>query len=622
MSMNQGNIERYLQVQRAHGPAWSPDGAQIAFVADISGLDQAWLLTLDASESVLRQLTHFEDRVGQIAWSPTGEYLLVTVDAGGNEHDQLYLLAVKSGEVRPLTQAPEVIHNFGGWSPDGQSICYSSNQRHPAFFDVWVMHVFTSEARCILQQDASLMPNAWSPDGTALIVTRLRTEMDMDLLLVYLDGREPRLLTAHQGEAAYEHPSFSPDGQTLYTLSNYQREFMAPARLDLSTATEADTHALITYLADPAWDAEAGLALSPDGTRLAWALNENGRSRLIFYDLKQKRELPAPALPAGVVEGLTWSPQETQETRVAFSFNGSTHNGNIWTASVGETPRQAVAQQITTIAMNIEASTLVEPELIHYASFDGLEIPAYYYRPQVRSRVTDAGLRPVIIFVHGGPESQFRPLYAAPWMPPFQYYLKLGFAILAPNVRGSSGYGKSYVHLDDVGLRPNSVADLKAGVEWLVREGKGDVRRIGIMGRSYGGYMVLAAITTYPELWAAAVDMVGIANFVSFLENTGPWRRKWREGEYGSLEHDREILEKISPINHVDSIATPLLVLHGANDPRVPVGEAEQIVAALKARQVPVEFLRFANEGHFMLRRDTQLTAYPAAADWFARYMG
>jgi dipeptidyl aminopeptidase/acylaminoacyl peptidase len=207
-------------------------------------------------------------------------------------------------------------------------------------------------------------------------------------------------------------------------------------------------------------------------------------------------------------------------------------------------------------------------------------------------------------------------------MPPLQYYLNRGFAVLAPNVRGSSGYGKTYGHLDDVGLRPHSVADLKAGVDWLIREGHADPRRIGIVGRSYGGYMVLAAITTYPDLWAAAVDIVGIANFVSFLEQTGPWRRKWRESEYGSLEKDRDILTQLSPIHAVDRIITPLLVLHGANDPRVPVAEADHIAAAVQARGIPVEYLRFADEGHFMLRQITQLRAYPAIGDWFEQYMG
>jgi len=269
----------------------------------------------------------------------------------------------------------------------------------------------------------------------------------------------------------------------------------------------------------------------------------------------------------------------------------------------------------------IDTATLIEPEIIHYTSFDGLEIPAYYYRPAITSRATPAGF-PVIVFVHGGPESQFRPLHAAPWMPPLQYYLKKGFAVFAPNVRGSLGYGKTFVHLDDVQLRPNSVADLKSGVEWLITNGGADPQRIGIMGRSYGGFMVFAAITSYPHLWAAAVDIVGIANFVTFLENTGPWRRKWREAEYGSLEKDRAFLEHISPIHLVDRVKTPLLIIHGANDPRVPVSEAEQMTRALQARNIPVEYLRFENEGHFMLHHTTQLKAYPAIGDWFEQFMG
>jgi len=609
-----GEVLAYLTVPRAHGPAWSPDGTTLAFLSDLTGIDQVWLVTA-TENSEPYQLTNFPDRVGLVAWSPDGEHLIATVDAGGNEHDQLYLLGTKEAEPEALTQSPEVIHHFGAWSPDGAALCYSSNQRHPAFFDVWIMDIQTKTARCVLEEDASFLPQSWSPDGKNLLVARRNSGFDMDLLLVPVDGSAARLLTLHEGEASYDYPCFTSDSQSFYLLTNYERECMAPARLDLSATIQPQTHAPLTYLVDTSWDAEAGMAIAPDGATLAWALNENGRSRLVFFDIARNEERAAPAFPIGVIEGLSWSPVGDL---VALSFNGTTHAGNIWLAQA-ETTR---AQQVTTLPMHLQVDSLVEPELIHYQSFDGLQIPAYYYRPRASTRATPDGLLPVILFVHGGPESQFRPLYAAPWMPPLQYYLNRGFAVLAPNVRGSSGYGKKYVHLDDVGLRSDSVADLKAAVDWLIREGRADPQRIGIVGRSYGGYMVLAAITTYPDLWAAAVDIVGIANFVSFLEQTGPWRRKWREAEYGNLERDREILTRLSPIHAVDRITAPLLVLHGANDSRVPVAEADHIVAAVQARGIPVAYLRFADEGHFMLRQSTQLKAYPAIGDWFEQYMG
>jgi dipeptidyl aminopeptidase/acylaminoacyl peptidase len=604
---------RYLNVRRAHGPSWSPDGARLAFVADTSGLDQAWIAVAEGGAS--EQLTHFGDRVGLVAWSPAGDQILVSVDAGGDEHDQLYLVPAAGGAPRALTAEPRVIHHFGAWSPDGRRICYSCNRRRSAFFDVWVMDVASGEARCVLERDATLMPRAWSPDGSALVVVRENTNLDSDLLLVAAAGGEPRLLTNHEGEAAYAFPCFAPDGRTLYLLTNRGREFLAPAALDVAAQVAPGEHAPLRVLADTSWDAEGGLALSRDGRLLAWALDAAGISRLVFYDLARGQELPAPALPAGVVEGLTWAPDGS---RVAFGFNGTRHNGNLWSAAPG-TP---APRQMTRVPMGgLDPALLVEPALVRYASFDGLEIPALYYRPPDMRRARPAGL-PVIVFVHGGPESQFRPLHAAPWMPPLQYYLSRGFAVFAPNVRGSAGYGKTYIHLDDVRLRPNSVADLKAGVEWLVRHGGADPQRIGIVGRSYGGFMVLAAITTYPDLWAAAADIVGIANFLTFFEHTGVWRRHLRTPEYGDPARDAEFLRELSPLFKADRITTPLLVLHGANDPRVPVGEAEQIVAAVRAGGRPSELLIFPDEGHFMLRQSTQLVAYPAIGDWFERFMG
>src|SRR5207248_5111159 len=232
----------------------------------------------------------------------------------------------------------------------------------------------------------------------------------------------------------------------------------------------------------------------------------------------------------------------------------------------------------------LNASELVEPEHVHYPTFDNREIPALFYRSRGL-----ADHAPCVVFVHGGPEGQYRPTF----QPIVQYLAAAGFAVLAPNVRGSTGYGRTYMHLDDVRKRMDSVADLAHAAHWLRDTGRADPNRIAVYGGSYGGFMVLAALTTYPDLWAAGVDLVGIANFVTFLENTGPWRRHLREAEYGSLENDREFLEAISPIKHVDRIRAPLLVMHGANDPRVPIGEAEQMVSRLRALGRTVEFLRF-----------------------------
>jgi dipeptidyl aminopeptidase/acylaminoacyl peptidase len=268
--------------------------------------------------------------------------------------------------------------------------------------------------------------------------------------------------------------------------------------------------------------------------------------------------------------------------------------------------------QITNSSLaGIPQSSFVEPELIRYKSFDGKEIPAWYYKPQ------NAGTNlPVIVNVHGGPEGQAQPGFN----PTTQYYLSRGYAVLAPNVRGSTGYGKTFTHLDDVRNREDSVKDLAAAVDWLKANG-GDPKRIAVTGGSYGGYMTLAAITLYPDLWAAAVSTVGIANFESFLKNTSGYRRKLREVEYGSLERDLEFLKGISPLYKVDRIKAPLMVIQGKNDPRVPYTEAEQIVTALKGRNAVVEYKLFDDEGHGIAKLSNRLIVYPLMADFLDRHM-
>jgi len=321
-----------------------------------------------------------------------------------------------------------------------------------------------------------------------------------------------------------------------------------------------------------------------------------------------RRELPAPALPPGIIFEARWSQDGAQ---LALTHIAANDTADVWVWDVAE---QVLWRATRSSLGGIPRASFVEPSLVHYPTFDGREIPAFLYLPRDRQ---PRGL-PVVIDVHGGPEGQVRPSFD----PVIQYLVAQGYAVLAPNVRGSTGYGYEYQSLDDVRLRMNSVADLQYAVFWLREGGIADPKRIAVMGGSYGGFMVLSAITTYPDLWAAAVDIVGVANFVTFLENTGPWRRRMRESEYGSLDHDREFLEQISPIRYVERITAPLFVVHGANDPRVPIGEAEQIVAALRSRSVPVEYMRFEDEGHGLVKRANKLVAYPAIACFLDKYLG
>jgi dipeptidyl aminopeptidase/acylaminoacyl peptidase len=347
------------------------------------------------------------------------------------------------------------------------------------------------------------------------------------------------------------------------------------------------------------------LTLSKHGQLLAYTVNEGGVSKGIVRDLKTNEEKVWNTVP-GVIEELTFSPDDK---KLAFVLNGATHPSEVWEIDI----HSEEIERLTYVSKSPAVEeTLVEPELIQFKSYDGLEVPAFYYKPK-----NVDGPYPVIVFVHGGPESQIRSGYN----PFLQYFINRGFAVCTPNVRGSTGYGKSYVHLDDVRKRMDSVKDLVSLVEWLKTEGNADPDKIAIMGRSYGGFMVLAAVTHYPDLWAAGIDIVGISSFKSFLENTSVWRRKLREAEYGSLENDTDYFNEIDPLYRTDKITAPMIVLHGANDPRVPITEAEQIVEDLRQRNRPVEYIRFEDEGHFFIKLKNNIVAYTAVANFLDKWI-
>jgi dipeptidyl aminopeptidase/acylaminoacyl peptidase len=380
--------------------------------------------------------------------------------------------------------------------------------------------------------------------------------------------------------------------------------------------------------------------MSDDGRMFAYTINRDGFSEVYVRRIEANGKLSGSIAPVtlpgkGVVGGLEFS---KENRKLAFAFNGARYNSDIW---LYDTSARNIAQITHSSRAGIPQTSFIEPELIRYKTFDGREIPAWYYRPQNSSAkagsikevkvttrngtlppmVSTIGFEssgrtnlfasannnlPVIVSVHGGPEGQ----EAAGFNPTYQYFLARGYAILAPNVRGSTGYGKTFTHLDDVRKREDSVKDLAAAVDWLKASGGADPKRIAVMGGSYGGYMTLAAITLYPDLWAAAIEMFGIANFETNLTNTSGYRRKQREREYGTLANDLEFLKSVSPIYKVNRIRAPLMVFQGRNDPRVPYTEAEQIVKALRDRNAPVEYTLFPDEGHGFVKLPNRIVVY------------
>ena len=588
-------IEPYLRVPLATSPAWLA-GNRIAFLENSTGLPQVWTTGLGAGEPI--PLTHLPNRIGALLAAPDGTRLVFGMDAGGDERQQLWSLT-PDGAAVALTDQPRVIHTFGAFSPDGRQFAYASNARDDVHFDIWTIELDRpTGARLVMATDETLRPIAWSPDGASLLVHRSNTHLDNDLFLVPAGGGEPVLLTPHTGEAAIPFATFAPDGRALYLLTNQDREFIALARLDLATGDRE-------MLADPDWDVEA-LAVAPAGDRLAYAVNIDGVSTITLLELAEPDERQVSALPDGVVSGLTWSPAGDV---LAFALSGPQYPSDIWVTGL-----DGLARRVTTAELGgLDRNAFVVPETIRFPSFDGREIPAFWYQPG------DAGDGPwpVVVDVHGGPEGQRR----VEFNPVIQFLLARGFAVLSTNVRGSTGYGKTFCHLDDVERRMDAVADLDAANAWLRSRPEVAADKLVVFGASYGGFMVLSSLTTYPDHWAAGVDVVGIANFITFFENTGPWRRHLRSPEYGDPEHDHDLLVAISPIHQAERITAPLLVLHGRNDPRVPLAEAEQIVARLQALDRDVSLRIYDDEGHGLIKLANRIDGYGAMADFLDRVL-
>lgn len=593
------SIERYLNIRSATNPRLSPDDRHVSFLTNISGTNQVWRVPVAGGWP--EQLTAYSEPVSGFAYSPVDNRILFLKASGGSERDQIHLLSADGADITDLVVESGVTHYFGGWSWDGTKIVYSSNSRDAAIFDPYILDLATGKSRRLVEEPVSMLAAGFSPKDDQVLIRRQTSGVDQDLFAFELATGTMTHLTPHEGEAIFGGGQWSKDQSTLYITSNLDREYMTPATINLASRK-------LTWLDERKWDIE-GVNFSFDGTYLAQQYNVDGQSELrLFSGGFSGKPLSVPDLPPGMFSAV----QFARDNRlVVFAYQTSTRPNDIYTWDPATKQLNRITVSNTS---GIPSTTFVQPELLRYRSFDGLEVPAYLYLP---TDLPAGGRAPGIVMMHGGPESQERPDFAGTW----QYFLQRGYAILAPNVRGSGGYGKTYNHLDDVEKREDSVKDMAAGVEWLKSTGKIDPDRVAVMGGSYGGYMVLAGLTLYPDLFQAGIDLVGISNFTTFLEKTSSYRRHWREVEYGSLETDRAFLDSISPLHKADRIKAPLMVIQGANDPRVPQNEAEQIVAAIQGRGGDVEYLLYPDEGHGLSKLKNRIEAYPRVADFLDRHV-
>jgi len=594
------DIATFLNIGACSPAGNSWDGRDVYFYSSMSGASQVYRL-LDSGWPY--QLTTFEDGIDFFALSYGGTMAVVGASVGGDENSQLYLMDVKTGRLVQLTEKPKVQYGSVTWSHDDRKIYYRSNEENGRDFFIYRMDVATGSSGKIF--DGAPGYNAvadLSKDDTKLIVTNYTSNANNDLFLVDLSTGKWQALTKDKKEVLYQSPTLLPDNQTIWLTCNDNKDGMS--RLATMTVGKPKVTFVNDGWLETKWECE-GMGFSRDYNYQFAVTNEDGYSKLHLREFETRKPLRTPPL-----EGMYGYGGSTENGDFLLSLSSATRAPDVWTWN----PHSGAWKQLThSIYAGIDRELFREPKLIHYPSFDGLMIPAFLYLPP---DYVEGQPVPFVIDAHGGPESQFQPGFIRN----FQYMMLNGYGILAPNVRGSSGYGLEYMNLDNYKNRKNSLKDYKAGADWLVENGYTKPGMMGIRGGSYGGYVALGMITEYPDLFSAAIDIVGIANFKTFLQNTAEYRRTLREAEYGPLS-DPDFLDSISPIHKSHLIRTPLLVVHGANDPRVPVGEARQILAAVAENGIAVDSLIFADEGHGSGKRVNTIAEYRKHVEFFDRFL-
>jgi dipeptidyl aminopeptidase/acylaminoacyl peptidase len=601
------DVGRYLEFRAATFQGWHPVKREVLISTRFADAAQLHLVSMPGGAR--RQLTFLPEPVASGSFQPkAGSCLVFSQDVGGGEFYQLFRYDLQEGRISLLTDGKSRNVN-PRWSRDGKRLAYSSTRRNGKDTDIYLIDPLQPGTdRMLLQrQGGGWSVLDWSHDGDQLLLLEYISINESLLHILRISTGEVRLLTPRTAErVSYGRALFARGDQSIYATSDAGSEFRLLVQIDISSGGQRP---IVPKLK---WDVE-DLDLSPDGKWLAYVSNENGASALHLLETGNVfREVPVPKLPLGVISGLEWHPSGRE---LGFSLSSAKSPSDVYSLNV---KKQRLERWTQSETGGLNPGTFVEPSLITFKSFDGLSISAFVYRPDP---TRFPGRRPAIVSIHGGPESQSRPSFLAR----NNYLLnELGIALVVPNVRGSSGYGKTFLTLDNGFRREDSVRDIGALLDWIQTDRALDPSHVVVMGGSYGGYMVLACMTHYNDRLKAGVDVVGISNFLTFLQNTQDYRRDLRRVEYGD-ERDpamKEFLKKISPTTSVQKIQRPLLVVQGKNDPRVPVTESEQMVQAIRANGGKAWYLMAKDEGHGFAKKRNQDFQFAVTIQFLQEVLG
>lgn len=592
-------VAAFSRINSASSPSLSPDGQRLAYLSNASGSPQIWVKSL--GDGSARQVTSLADPVSRVIWSPVADMFAYVVAPGGGLNEQIWVMRPDGSDARRLTDGGKSNNGLSGWTHDGRALMVNSNRLNPAARDPALIDVATGTWTMLASnQGLNSVTDVREPRA---ILSRLRGRGDVNLVLADSARGREILLTPHDGKAESGGGKLSADGKTLFVDSNVGRDRHAFGRIALA----ADgTPGPITYFAERADAVAEDMALSRDGRTLALLWNVGGRSELAWYDTATSQLRAGPALPFDLA-GLGEFSNDGGSLLMVGS--GADRTTDIYRVDVA---KGTITRLTESAHDGVDLASLVRPELIRYAAPDGVPLSGWLYRPKGAT-----GPLPLVFNYHGGPEGQARPTLS----PDAQALAAAGIAVFAPNVRGSSGFGKAFMAMDDGAKRVEGVRDIKATTDALVAMGIADPKRLGIMGGSYGGYMVMAGITEFPDMFAAGANLFGVVNFETFFKQSEPWMAAISTTEYGDPATQGDMLKSLSPIHKLDRVKTPLFVLHGANDTNVPLIEAEQIVATMKARGVPVKYTLFPDEGHGWRKTVNRVRSTTEIVGFFAEHL-